>query len=226
LPFDLFMFAVVFDFDGTILDSETAEYQSHRQLFVDHGLELSEDEWATGVGLLKPDTHWFDRLCARCAEPPTFGRFREVTRIYFRECVPAEPMPGIGALLGALVAAGVPRAVASAAPAEWVVAGLDGLHLTSTFSAIVTGDQVQNLKPAPDVYLEVARRLGMAPDRCVAIEDSGPGIASAHAAGMKTIAIPHPLSRAHDFSGADLQVVSASDLDLETLRALLQSTGA
>ena len=220
------MFAVVFDFDGTILDSETAEYQSHRQLFADHGLDLSEDEWATGVGLLKPDTHWFDRLCARCAEPPTFARFRETTRIYFRERVPAEPMPGIGALLGALVAAGVPRAVASAAPADWVVSGLDALHLVPTFDAIVTGDQVQNLKPAPDVYLEVARRLDIAPDRCVAIEDSGPGIAAARAAGMKTIAIPHPHSRAHDFSGADLSVLSAADLDLETLRALLQFTGA
>jgi HAD superfamily hydrolase (TIGR01509 family) len=220
------MFAVVFDFDGTILDSETAEYQSHRQLFADHGLDLSEDEWATGVGLLKPDTHWFDRLCARCAEPPTFERFREATRIYFRERVPAEPMPGIGALLGALVAAGVPRAVASAAPADWVVSGLDALHLVPTFDAIVTGDQVQNIKPAPDVYLEVARRLDVPPERCVAIEDSGPGIASARAAGMKTIAIPHPLSRTHDFSGADLSVLSAADLDLETLRALLQSTGA
>ncbi|MGH8185267.1 MAG: HAD family hydrolase, partial [Steroidobacteraceae bacterium] len=199
----------MFDFDGTILDSETAEYQSHRQLFADHGLDLAEDEWATGVGLLKADTHWFERLCARCAAPLAFDRFREVTRIYFRERVPAEPMPGISALLGALVAAGVPRAVASAAPLDWVIAGLDALHLTSAFDAIATGDQVQSLKPAPDVYLEVARRLAIAPELCVAIEDSGPGIASARAAGMKTIAIPHPLSRLHDFSGADLQVLSA-----------------
>jgi len=220
------MLAVVFDFDGTILDSEMAEYRSHHRFFSDHGVDLSEDEWATGVGLLKPDSHWFERLCVRCAAPPTFERFRDTTRTYFRERVPVEPMPGIAALLGALVAAGVPRAVGSSAPADWVVAGLDGLRLTPLFNAIVTGDQVENLKPAPDVYLEVARRLDIAPDRCVVIEDSGPGLASARAAGMKTVAIPHPLSRGHDFSGADLQVTSAADLDLATLRALLQSTSA
>lgn len=220
------MFAVVFDFDGTILDSETAEYESNRRSFADHGVDLSADEWATGVGFLKPDAHWFDRLRARCAEPPTLERYLDMTRAYFRARVPAEPMPGISALLDALVAAGVPRAVGSTAPLGWVVPGLESLRLTPTFDVIVTGDQVKNLKPAPDVYLEVARRLAIAPDRCVVIEDSGPGIASARAAGMKTVAVPHPLSLGHDFSGADMRVSSVAELDLATLRALLQSTSA
>ena len=214
------MFAVIFDFDGTILDSEAAEYESHRRFFADHGVHLSAEEWCSGVGIVQPDTHWFDWLCARAAARPTFEAFRDVTRQYFREHLLLEPMPGISALLGALVAAGVPRAVGSTAPSRWVLQALDDLRLTSTFDAIVTGDQVKRGKPAPDVYLEAARRLEIAPPSCVAVEDSGPGIASARAAGMKTIAIPHPVNRTHDFSGADLRVESAAQLTLETLRAL------
>ncbi len=215
------MFAVVFDFDGTILDSETPEYESHRRCCADYGVHLSEDQWCTGVGILQPDTHWFDWLCARTTSPPTFERFRDATRVYFRERVLMEPMPGIRALLDALVAAGVPRAVGSTAPSGWVLPALDDLQLTASFTVVVTGDQVERGKPAPDVYLEAARRLGIEARRCVAIEDSGPGLAAARAAGMKTVAIPHPLSRTHDLSRADLHAASATDLRVDTLRALV-----
>lgn len=214
-------FAVVFDFDGTVIDSETADYESHRRFFAECGVALSEDEWCTGVGIVQPDTHWWEWLCERTPQPPTFERFREATRTFFDASLRFEPMPGISALLGALVAAGVPRGIASTAGSKWVLRGLDGLGLTSTFGAIVTGDQVARGKPAPDVYLEAARRLKIAPERCVAVEDSEPGLRSARAAGMKTIAIPHPLTRLHDHSDADLHVRSAAELTLEQLRGLV-----
>jgi riboflavin kinase len=98
--------------------------------------------------------------------------------------------------------------------------------LIPSFTAVVTGDQVKRGKPAPDVYLEAARRLELDPARCVAIEDSGPGIASARAAGMKTVAIPHPINSSHDFDGADLQIDTAAELTLEALRALVRSSHA
>jgi HAD superfamily hydrolase (TIGR01509 family) len=218
--------AVIFDFDGTILDSETPEYESHRRFFADHGVELTREEWCTGVGIMQPDTHWFEWLCGRAAAAPTFHQFRDETRRYFRESVRMEPMPGIAALLGGLVAAGVPRAIASTAPAQWVVTAVGELGLAPSFNTIVTGDQVKRGKPAPDVYLEAARRLEVSPDRCVAIEDSGPGIASARAAGMKTVAVPHAINTSHDFDSADLQVETAADLTLETLRALVRSPRA
>jgi HAD superfamily hydrolase (TIGR01509 family) len=214
------MFAVIFDFDGTILDSETAEFHSHRRLFEDWGTTLTEDEWCEGVGILKPDTHWFDRLCQRAEDPPDFERFQDLTRQYFRQHVPGEPMPGVSALLGALVSAGVPRAIASGAPSGWVLHGLEQVGLSTSFDTIVTSDQVPNGKPAPDVYLEAARRMGVSAARCVAIEDSGPGLASARAAGMRTVVIPHTLTRLHDLSGADIRVTSAAELSLETLRNL------
>jgi beta-phosphoglucomutase-like phosphatase (HAD superfamily) len=86
----------------------------------------------------------------------------------------------------------------------------------------VTADQVPHPKPSPDVYLEAARRLGVAPGQCVAIEDSGPGVAAARAAGMRTVAIPHWLNRhSHDFAPADLHLSSAADLSVERLRELV-----
>jgi HAD superfamily hydrolase (TIGR01509 family) len=218
------MFAVIFDFDGTILDSETAEFESHKRLFEDCGTTLTEDEWCHGIGILQPETHWFDRLCQRTEHPPDFQRFQHLTRQYFREHVPDEPMPGVSALLGALVSAGVPRAVASGAPSSWVVRGLEGLGLGTSFDAIVTSDQVPRGKPAPDVYLEAARRMGIDAARCVAVEDSGPGLASARAAGMRTVVIPHALTKLHDLSGADMRVKSAADLTLEALRNLALAT--
>ena len=217
------MFGVIFDFDGTILDSETPEYESHRRCCAEYGVELSEEQWCTGVGIVQPDTHWFDWLCERAASPPSFERFRETTRAYFRARVLMQPMPGIAELIGVLAAAGIPRAVGSTASSGWVLGALDDLRLTGRFTAIVTGDQVERGKPAPDVYLEAARRLELDPRRCVAIEDSGPGVAAAKAAGMKTVAIPHPLSRLHDLSGADLHAASATELSLDTLRALVEA---
>jgi HAD superfamily hydrolase (TIGR01509 family) len=213
--------AVIFDFDGTILDSESAEYESHRRFFADHGVELTIDEWCTGIGLVKPAAHWFDWFSERAEAPPTFERFRSITRRYFREHVRMEPMPGISSLVGGLVAAGVPLAIASSATADWVIGAIDTIGLATVFSAVVTGDQVAMTKPAPDGYLEAARRLGVPPAVAVAIEDSGPGIAAAHAAGMRTVAIPHWLNRTHDFDRADLRVESAADLTLERLRALV-----
>lgn len=213
--------AVIFDFDGTILDSESAEYQSHRQFFAEHGVELTEEEWCTCIGRVQPRTLWWDWLCDRTETPPSYDRFRKQTRTYFVEHLRMEPMPGIATLVTALVAAGVPRAIASAASSNWVARALEELALTPSFDVIVTSDQVAHPKPAPDVYLEAARRLGVEPAHCVAIEDSGPGLTAARAAGMRTVAIPHHLNRlTHDFEAADLELSSAADLTLDRIREL------
>ena len=220
------MFSVIFDFDGTILDSETAEFESHRQLFSECGATLNLDEWCEGVGIVTPHDYWFVQLCARAKNPPAdYEQFLERRRAYFRTRVRWEPMRGIGELLDELAAAGVPCAIASTASGDWVTRALMELGLAKRFDAVVTGDQVERGKPAPDVYLEAARRLGVDPRSCVAVEDSGPGLAAAAAAGMKTVIIPHTLSRNHDLDNADLRVSHAGELTLARLRRLFESDG-
>ena len=214
--------AVIFDFDGIVLDSETPEYESHRRIYERSGIELTVDEWCGVIGTWSEghDEQWFRKLCAQSAHAPTRDAYFAERRRIFEEIVPAGPMRGIRDLLLTLREAGIPAAVASSAPARWVVGAVERIGLRPLFGAVVTGDEVAHRKPAPDVYLEAARRLGVDPARSVAIEDSGPGISAARAAGMKAVAIPHWLTESHDLSGADLTVAHAGELTLDRLASL------
>jgi HAD superfamily hydrolase (TIGR01509 family) len=216
--------AVIFDFDGVVLDSETPEYESHRRIYERCGVELTVDEWCGVIGTWSEghDEQWFRRLCARAKDAPSRDDyFAERGRI-FEEIVPADPMRGVHSLLVTLREAQVPTAIASSAPSRWVLGAVERLGLAPLFDAVVTGDQVAQRKPAPDVYLAAARRLGVEARRSVAIEDSSPGIAAARAAGMKVVAIPHWLTERHDLTGADVTVTHAGELTLDGLVALFR----
>jgi HAD superfamily hydrolase (TIGR01509 family) len=215
--------AVIFDFDGIVIDSETPEYESHRRIYERCGVRLTPDEWCDQIGLWVEghDERWFTELCGRSPGAPARDAYHAEKRRIFDEVVPREPMRGIPELLTALAEAGVPAAIASTSPARWVVPAAERIGVRPLFAAVVTGDDVARRKPAPDVYLEAARRLGVDPARCIAIEDSGPGITAARAAGMKAVAIPHWLTERHDLSGADLRVAHAGELTLARLATLL-----
>ena len=216
--------AVIFDFDGIVLDSETPEYESHRRIYERCGVTLTVDEWCGVIGTWSEghDEQWFARLCERSPDAPAREAYVAERRRIFEAIVPADPMRGVPELLASLRDAGVPVAIASSAPARWVVGAVERLGIRPFFDAVVTGDEVDHRKPAPDVYLEAARRLGVDPLRSVAIEDSAPGIAAARAAGMKAVAIPHWLTASHDLAAADLTVAHAGELTLDRLAALLR----
>jgi HAD superfamily hydrolase (TIGR01509 family) len=217
--------AVVFDFDGVVLDSETPEYESHRRIYERCGAALTVEEWCDCIGVYAEghEQRWFTRLCERVAQAPTVEEYEAERRRSFIELVPREPRHGIRELLEALREAAVPAAIASSAPARWVVPAAERIGMAPLFRTIVSGSDVARGKPAPDVYLEAARRLGVDPAMSVAIEDSGPGLASARAAGLKTVAIPHWLTAGHELSAADLRVAHAGELTVARLATLLTS---
>jgi len=214
--------AVVFDFDGVILDSESAEFESHRLIYERHGVALTPDDWCDQIGVWaeEDEQRWCTRLNELCGSAMEYNAFKAEQHRLFRERLAPEPMRGIRELLDALALAEVPTAVASTSPARWVVSSVERLGLSDRFRTIVSGTDVQRRKPAPDVYLEAARRLGADPRLSVAIEDSGPGIASATAAGMKTVAIPHWLTERHDLRSATLRLAHAGELTIEMLERL------
>jgi len=214
--------AVVFDFDGVIMDSETPEFESHRRLFERYGATLTTEEWCGQIGIWSDanDERWFRELCRRCVTAPTADAFQAEKRRLFDDAAPRVPMRGIRELLTQLAAARIPAAIASSSSASWIARATERIGVSGFFAAIVTGDDVERRKPAPDIYLEAARRLGVDPALAVAIEDSAPGIAAARAAGMATVAIPHWLTEAHDLSDADLRVAHAGELTLERLGGL------
>ena len=216
--------AVIFDFDGVVLDSETPEYESHRRLYEQCGVSLTIAEWCDAIGLWTEghDERRFEALSLRAANAPPRDAYHAERRRIFEALLPPEPMRGIRELLTALDEAAVPAAIASTAPARWVVPAAERIGLRARFMAIVTGDVVSRRKPAPDVYLEAARQLGVDPSRAVAIEDSAPGVAAARAAGMAVVAIPHWLTETHDLRAADLLVPHAGELTVARLERLLR----
>jgi HAD superfamily hydrolase (TIGR01509 family) len=218
------LMAVIFDCDGVILDSETTEFEAHRLIYEQCGVALTPEEWCDQIGIWV-DSHagrWFKRLSELSDRAPDQRTFEAEKHRLCRALVSYEPMRGIRELLDALADAAIPTAIASTSPARWVVAAVERAGLLDRFGTIVTADDVARRKPAPDVYLEAARRLGVEPGRSIALEDSGPGIASARAAGMKTVAIPHWLTERHDLSAADLRVAHAGDLTIGILQALIE----
>ncbi len=190
------------------------------------GTTLDVEEWTATVGIWRPDVDWYDVLRGRGGSPPERDAFDSERRRHFATRVRMEPLEGIVQLLDELHAADVPTAIASSASGRWVRRAVEEMGLGSRFTTIVTGDEVEHVKPAPDVYLEAARRLGVAPSDVVAIEDSAAGLAAAKAAGMSVIVIPHWLTAGHDLSAADLRVAHAGELSLSRLQALASRTAA
>ena len=212
--------AVIFDLDGLIFDSETPEVLAWQETYARYGLEFPLDRWLLNVGRI--DSPWDAYAVLRAIEPPldlaaVRGFWRERHDIHAREY--RRPLPGVVALLAVVRARGWRTAVASSSRQASIQRALQALNMTDQFDATAGGDEVERAKPAPDVYLLAAKRLGATPAECVALEDSQNGVLAAKAAGMTCIAVPSTLTRSLDFSAADLVVGSLEEVTPETIAA-------
>jgi HAD superfamily hydrolase (TIGR01509 family) len=212
--------AIVFDFDGLIVDTEGAGFISWLEVYERFGAELNLNDWshATGyIGGFDPAVH-LERLLGRRLDWSQIIPEREARN--WALTLQARTLPGIEPLFQAARERGLRIGVASNSGNGWVEDGLKRLGLRTLVDAVVTREMVLNPKPAPDVYLKTAQALGIEPNRAVALEDSEPGCRAAKQAGMKAVAIPNRFSERQDFKVADLIVRSAEDLDLKRLEQL------
>ncbi|HET6952789.1 MAG TPA: HAD-IA family hydrolase [Acidimicrobiales bacterium] len=225
--------AVLFDFDGLVLDTESCTYVTVQAIFAEHGVALDRSFWQTILGTSN-HPHWTEILAGRLGRPVDRAALvarREQERL---RLLADEPVcEGVVDLLDAASAAGVPTAVASSSSAEWVVGHLERLRLRDRFAAVVTSDDVgrdpRRSKPAPDIFLAAAEALGVAPADCVVLEDSLNGVAAGRAAGMAVVAVPGPMTAGLDFGAAHLEVSTIAHLDLAGLAVLVgraQGAGA
>jgi HAD superfamily hydrolase (TIGR01509 family) len=214
--------AVIFDMDGLIIDTEWPDYQSWQELYAAHGHDLPLSDWLPHVGLWGPPAALGERLCGLIGEGADLQALRVRRRARCDELVRENmvPMAGYTPLIERLTANDIRRGLASTSSRDWVDFVVDGLAVRSHFHAIVAGDEVAVRKPAPDVYLHAAERLGVSPAECLALEDSAPGVASAKAAGMRCIAIPNRVTCHHDLSAADRRVADLGEVTLDLLRSL------
>ena len=218
--------AVVFDFDGLIIDSEWVIFESAVAAFAAHGHDLPVDAWAAVVGTSERDERasW-DQLCAACGIDGTFARedFEAAYTAQDRSNRDALPLlPGVRALADALRAEGVGLGIASSSSRAWLDRHVGRLGIEGHFPVRVGADLVGGRgKPAPDVYVRACEELGADPRASVALEDSQHGIAAARAAGMAAVGVPGRVTASHDFSAADLVVASLEELTPAILAGLV-----
>ena len=205
--------AVVFDLDGVIVDSEQVWDDVREQLVRERGGRWHDGAQAAMMGMSSPEWSRYLHDELGLTESPEEINAEVVRRMLARY---REDLPLIDGAVDAVrrLAAEFPLGVASSSNRPLIEAVLERAGIAELFAAVVSSEEVERGKPAPDVYLEAARRLGVAPERCAAIEDSSNGLRAAHAAGMRVIAIPN----AHYPPAADAlalaAVVLASPADL------------
>jgi HAD superfamily hydrolase (TIGR01509 family) len=212
--------AVIFDVDGLLVDTETCDYEAWRELHEEHGLTLTLEEYCNDAGLYGTWERRYATLAEVVGHTAEDLHARRQPR--FRELVAARLCPSqeLLDLLARLRERRVQRGIASSSDADWVRYLLEGLGIAAEFEAMATGPEVTRRKPAPDVYLLAASRLGVDPRRCVALEDSAHGIEAAQAAGLRVITIPNAVSAHQDLSAADARVQHFGEVTWELLRRL------
>jgi HAD superfamily hydrolase (TIGR01509 family) len=183
--------AVVFDLDGVIVDSEHVWDEVRQELAAERGGRWHYRASRDMMGMSSREWSRYMHDVIGLEEPPEEINAEVVRRLkaVYRENLPL--IPGAVEAVERL-AARWPLGLASSSNREVIDLVLEASGLAGHFSATVSSEEVAQGKPAPDVYLETARRMGVEPDRCAAVEDSENGIRSAKAAGMRTIAIPNP----------------------------------
>ncbi len=221
--------AVVFDFDGLIVDSEWVIYERAQAAFAIHGHELTVSAWATTVGLGSDAEDHAWRLLLEAAGVEAFD-VADYTAAYEAQDrsnpdhLPA--LPGVEALVDSLTVAGVPIGIASSSSTAWLDRHLDRLGLRARFSAVVGSDAVGGVgKPDPAVYLKACADLGADPTHSVALEDSAHGVSAAKAAGMTAVAVPSQITRHNDFAHADLVVHDLTHVTTDRLASLVALSG-
>jgi len=183
--------AVVFDLDGVILDSEHVWDEAREQLARERGSQWHANAQRDMMGMSSPEWSRYMHDVIGLPEPPEEISAEVVERLtaIYHERLPL--VPGAAQAVERL-AERWPLAIASSSNRPLIDLVLELAGLAARFRATVSSEEVPRGKPAPDVYLEAARRLGVAPERCAAIEDSTNGLRAAAGAGMRVVAVPNP----------------------------------
>ncbi|OLC72533.1 MAG: hypothetical protein AUH87_01355 [Deltaproteobacteria bacterium 13_1_40CM_4_54_4] len=210
---------VIFDLDGLLADTEPLHCRAYQDALQSEGASLTEadyiEHWVrSGKGI----ADWValhglnvDPLALRVKKS---ARYLELLASSLR------PMDGALELLKVLYG-NKTLALASSSYQDAVDGVLEGLNIAHYFKAIVTGLDVPRVKPAPDIFLTAARRVGAVPSECVVIEDAEKGVLAAYQAGMSCIAVPNAHTRHHDFSKASRVCLSLNEITLQSIETMV-----
>jgi putative hydrolase of the HAD superfamily len=210
--------AMVFDFDGVILDTESALLAAYGDVHRAHGMAYDHDGLMRAAGTEFDFDPWkaFDRTVDRT------GLEHEHRKYCDARFLELPILPGVEELLISAVKAGLPVGLASNSGSVYIENHLTRLNLRRLFSFLSCRESAAAPKPAPDLYLNVTRHFGLGPGEAIAFEDSATGTLAAKRAGLRVVAIPNPCTASHDFTAADLRIHSLADWSVAALVAKLQ----
>jgi HAD superfamily hydrolase (TIGR01509 family) len=213
--------ALIFDFDGTILDTEGPVFHGWAKTFTDMGCSLSFEEYSVCIAndhkreILRALLEERTRHSGKTIDWESLDLAR---RTFYRPLVEKLPiLSGVTEILHAARAAGIKIAVCSSSPRHWVAGHLDRLNLAHWFDALICREDAINAKPHPDLYLEALKRLNVPAHHAVAFEDAPNGAIAARAAGIYCIAVPNEWTARLRFDEVDRRVTSLTEVSWDCL---------
>lgn len=218
--------ALVFDFDGVILDTETPDYETWQDEFRSRGVRFELAQWTglIGGGESFDGYRYLEELTGQTIDRAAVYRHRR--KRYLRQIASGPVLPGVGEYISEAKRLGLKLAVASSSGRRWVEGHLRDRGLLEKFEAVTTRDDVSQVKPDPELYLKAVSSVGVRPEEAVAIEDSAHGVTAAKRAGLYCVVVPNPMTQDLPTDHADLRLGALSDLPLESLLSRVNgSTG-
>ena len=210
--------ALIFDFDGLIIDSESPEFEAWHELFAEYGRELGLELWADLVG--RPPTHFdlYGYFCKHIDPVIEVEKLRQDRRARVIALTITQPiLPGVEEYLQSATALGLRVGLASSSTRDHVRGHLHRLKLLDYFHSIRCFEDTDRHKPDPTPYLKVLEDLGAKADEAIALEDSPNGVAAAKAAGIFCVAVPNPITCRLPLEHADHRLVSLAEEPLEKI---------
>jgi HAD superfamily hydrolase (TIGR01509 family) len=211
--------AVLWDMDGTLIDSEEFHWISWRNAMANEGIVITREQFRSSFG--QRNDSIIPSWLGAAATPERIERISNAKEELYRQLVQTEgmtPLPGVASWLHRLHEQGWLQAIASAAPRANIEIVLEVLSASRFFQGIVSADDVHKGKPDPEVYLIAASRVGASPDKCIVVEDAVAGVEGARRAGMRSIGVSHN----GNHLPADVVVSSLELLDSDAFEMLLQ----
>jgi HAD superfamily hydrolase (TIGR01509 family) len=210
--------AIIFDFDGLILETEGPTYQSWVEIYQSFGYSLPFSTWTANIGTTQGDFNPQLELERLVKDTVDWEGIESKRRTIENTLIEAQSvLPGAVQYLNDARQLGLKLGLASNSPSEWVIRHLTRLGLVDYFDRICTADDVQHIKPDPELYLSALRALEVKAEEAIALEDSLIGIRAARQAGLICVAVPNPLIKQLIFSEADFQLDSLAEISLEQL---------
>jgi HAD superfamily hydrolase (TIGR01509 family) len=216
--------AVIFDFDGLILDTETPEFESFQEVFTEHGAELTLAVWGAFIGSGPGEFNPYDHLEQCIGKPIEREQVRRLRREkYDSKMLGADIRPGVRDYLIKAKELGLRIGLASSSSRAWVTGYLDRYGLLSYFDCIRSSDDVEKVKPDPALYVQALEGLGVEPSAAIAFEDSPNGSLAAIRAGLHCVVVPNTVTALLTFGEHHLRLSSMEERGLDEVIQLLGS---